>query len=129
VGRTWLAAGLDRAEAFAEPEGRAVPLVPDALGPDALGPDGLALGALAGADVAGLVCCGAERPEAAVAEGWPWVAGAVAGPKVATDSMAPATRQTARMLASSGITVPCPANGRVSVCSRRRRRLARSSRW
>jgi hypothetical protein len=134
VGRIRLAAGLDRAEAFAEPEGRAVPLVSDALGPDALepdglGPDGLALGALAGADVAGLVCCGAERPEAAVAEGWLWFAGVVAGPKVATDSMAPATRQTARMLASSGITVPCPANGRVSVCSRRRRRMARSSRW
>jgi hypothetical protein len=101
VGRTWLAVGLDRAEAFAEPEGRAVP-----LSLDVLGPDGLALDALAGADVAGLVCCGAERPEAAVAEGWLWVAGAVAGPKVATDSMAPATRQTARMLASSGITVP-----------------------
>jgi hypothetical protein len=30
----------------------------------------------------------------------------VAGLNVATDSMAPATRQTARMLASSGITVP-----------------------
>ena len=77
--RIRLAAGLDRAEAFAEPEGRAVPLSPDALLPDARGPDGLALGALAGADVAGLVCCGAERPEAAVADGWLWFAGVVGG--------------------------------------------------
>ena len=47
-----------------------------------------------------------------MAGGW-WLgfAGPVAGLNVATDSMAPATRQTARMLASSGITVPCPANG------------------
>ena len=60
---------------------------------------------------------------------WPGVSGAVAGLNVATDSMAPATRQTARMLASRGITVPCPANGRVSFRSRLRRRLARSSRW
>ena len=55
--------------------------------------------------------------------------GPVAGLNVATDSMAPATRQTARMLASSGITVPCPENGAVSRRSRRRRRRARSSRW
>jgi hypothetical protein len=129
VARIRLVVGLDRAEAFAEPEGRAVPLSPDALLSDARRPDGLAIGALAGADAAGLVRCGAERPEAAVAEGWLWVAGAVVGPKVATDSMAPATRQTARMLASNGITVPCPWNGRVNVCSRRRRRMARSSRW
>ena len=55
--------------------------------------------------------------------------GAVEGLMVATESMAPATRQTARMLASSGMTVPCPANGAVSLRSRRRRRRARSSRW
>ena len=56
-------------------------------------------------------------------------AGAVAGPNVATDSIAPATRQTARMLASTGMTVPCAANGPVSRRSRFRRRFARSSRW
>jgi len=125
VGRSWLADGLDRAEEFAEPEGRAVPRLPDAPGPDAVAP-----GALAGAEFFGLDRCGTEcRPEAAVADGWVWVSGAVAGPNVATDSMAPATRQTARMLASSGIMVPCPANGRASLRSRRRRRTARSSRW
>ena len=56
-------------------------------------------------------------------------AGTVAGLNVATESIAPATRQTARMLASSGMTVPCPANGAASRRSRFRRRLARSSRW
>ncbi len=66
----------------------------------------------------------------ALADGW-WlgVSGAVAGLNVATDSMAPATRQTARMLASRGMTVPCAVNGLVSLRSRLRRRLARSSRW
>jgi hypothetical protein len=56
-------------------------------------------------------------------------AGAVDGLNVATDSIAPATRHTARMLASSGMTVPGPENGLVSRCSRFRRRCARSSRW
>jgi hypothetical protein len=68
----------------------------------------------------------------AVAEGWVRAAGAfwfLAGLNVATESIAPATRQTARMLASSGIIVPCPASGPASRRSRRRRRLARSSRW
>jgi hypothetical protein len=55
-------------------------------------------------------------------------AGDVAGPNVATDSIAPATRHTARMLASSGMTVPCPAKGPASRRSRLRRRFARSSR-
>ncbi len=56
-------------------------------------------------------------------------AGDVAGLNVATDSIAPATRHTARMLASSGMTVPCPAKGPASRRSRLRRRFARSSRW
>jgi hypothetical protein len=58
-------------------------------------------------------------------------AGGVAGLNVATDSIAPATRHTARMLASSGMTLPRAAkgaNGLVSRRSRFRRRLARSSR-
>jgi hypothetical protein len=54
--------------------------------------------------------------------------GAVDGPNVATDSIAPATRQTARMLASTGITEPLPPNGLVSRFSRSRRRFARCSR-
>jgi len=58
-------------------------------------------------------------------------AGGVAGLNVATDSIAPATRHTARMLASSGMTLPRAAkgaNGPASRRSRLRRRLARSSR-
>jgi hypothetical protein len=85
---------------------------------------------LAGAELAGLDRGEADRsPEAAVADGWLWLSGPVAGLNVATDSMAPATRHTARMLASSGITVPGPRNGLVSRRSRCRRRWARSSRW
>ena len=57
-----------------------------------------------------------------------WSAGAVVGLNVATDSIAPATRHTARMLASSGMTVPRPAKGPASRRSRSRRRFARSSR-
>jgi hypothetical protein len=84
-----------------------VPPVPDGLAPDALAPDALAPDALDRAGVAALDRTGAERRlEVAEAEGWLWVSGAVAGLNVATDSMAPATRQTARMLASSGMTVP-----------------------
>lgn len=120
------AGAVDRAEAFARPEGRAVPPLPDGL---------------AAAEVWVLEGCAVEggavdrsevdrTPAAAVAEEW-WLGAPVpvAGLNVATDSMAPATRQTARMLASSGITVPCPANGAVSRRSRRRRRWARCSRW
>ena len=124
VGRTGPAEGLDRAEEFAEPEGRAVPL-PDGRAAEALAAGAVAVGALDGAEACGLD----RRPEAAVVDGLLRVAGAVAGPKVATDSMAPATRQTARMLASSGIRAPCPANGLVSFRSLLRRRRARSSRW
>ena len=61
-----------------------------------------------------------------------WLAGGVAGLNVATDSIAPATRHTARMLASSGMTLPRAAkgaNGPASRRSRLRRRMARSSRW
>jgi hypothetical protein len=62
-------------------------------------------------------------------------AGDVAGLNVATDSIAPATRHTARMLASSGMTVPRAADGPngasgpASRFSRFLRRCARSSRW
>src|SRR5260370_10964378 len=112
-----LAAGVDRAEEFAEPEGRAVPPAPAA---------GLAVAGVAVAEPAELEFCALC---VAVAEGRAGCSGPVAGLNVATDSMAPATRQTARMLASSGITVPCPRNGAVSRRSRRRRRRARSSRW
>ena len=134
-----LAGGVDRGEEFAEPEGRAVPRAPA---------DGLAVAEVAVLEAAELEFCTlwvAEvwvvevwaldrcapdgRPEAAVAEGGRGRSGPLAGLNVATDSMAPATRQTARMLASSGITVPGPENGEVSRRSRRRRRRARSSRW
>jgi hypothetical protein len=146
-----LADGVDRAGAFADPEGRAVPLLPApglpaarlalaeplaleplALEPLALEPLALEPAALeaAGPELAAPVRCGPDRiPEAAVAEGRPGCSCPVAGLNVATDSMAPATRQTARMLASSGITVPGPRSGVVSRRSRCRRRWARSSRW
>jgi hypothetical protein len=52
-----------------------------------------------------------------------------AGLNVATDSIAPATRQMARMLASSGMIVPFLASGPASRLRARRRRWARSSRW
>ncbi len=65
----------------------------------------------------------------AVAAGWGRVRGAVAGLNVATESIAPATSKTARMLATSGRMVPCPAKGDVSLRSLLRRRRARSSRW
>jgi hypothetical protein len=55
--------------------------------------------------------------------------GRSAGLNVATDSIAPATRHTARMLASSGMTVARPENGPASRRSRFRRRCARISRW
>jgi hypothetical protein len=60
------------------------------------------------------------------------LAGGVAGLNVATDSIAPATRHTARMLASSGMTLPRAAKGAKGPASRRSRflrRCARSSRW
>jgi len=119
---------LDRAGEFAEPEGRA----PDGLA-GALWRDVLAVGRPPADTLDAAWLCGLDRgadwmPEAAAADGWLEVAGAGAGPNVATDSMAPATRHTARMLASSGMTVPAPPNGAVSLCSRVRRRRARCSR-
>jgi len=75
AGRNWLAGGVERAEEFAEPEGRAVPPRPDVLAldvlaPDVLAPDALAPDVLAGAEFAGLDRCVADRrPEAAVADG------------------------------------------------------------
>ena len=155
VGRTGPAEGLDRAEEFAEPEGRApeelaaeepaprelaagepaaVELAgarpPDGRAAEGLAAEALAAGAVAAGALDGAEACGLDRrPEAAVVDGLLRVAGAVAGPNVATDSMAPATRHTARMLASSGMTVPCPPKGAVILRSRVRRRRARSSRW
>ena len=76
-------------------------------------------------------CGGAERgveadvPGRAVCP----LPGAVAGLNVATDSIAPATRHTARMLASSGMRVPCPAMGPASRRNRFLRLCARISRW
>jgi len=71
---------------------------------------------------------GAGRVAVAVGRGV-FSAGVIAGLNVATDSIAPATRHTARMLASSGMTDPRPAKGPASCRSRFRRRFARSSRW
>ena len=82
------------------------------------------------------VALAAEEPDGVVADGRTEDAGAgvrsageVAGLNVATDSIAPATRHTARMLASSGMTLPRAANGPASRRSRFLRRSARSSRW
>jgi hypothetical protein len=101
-----------------------VGLAPVGLAPPWLAPPWLAVacergGAGLAAPVAPVVVAG-------------WVgrsAGAVEGLNVATESIAPATRHTARMLASSGMTVPGPENGPVSRRSRFLRRCARSSRW
>jgi hypothetical protein len=128
LGRTWPADAADRAGEFAELDGETG--APDGLAADALAPVALAPLALERAEAAGLDARAlVRRLDAAEAVGWLWFSGAVAGLNVATESMAPATRQTARMLASSGMIVPCPANGAVSLRTRRRRRRARSSRW
>ncbi len=101
-------------------------MVLDGLVPDALVPAGLA----ADCRAAVLDRCGAGRSvEVAVGGRGVCSAGTVAGLNVATDSIAPATRHTARMLASSGMTVARPARGPASRRSRSRRRFARSSRW
>jgi hypothetical protein len=112
--------GPDRVDSagLAEPEGLGVAVWPE-------GP------ALAEAEAAGLEAELTDRVLEAVAVGGlvrEWLPGLVAGLNVATESMAPATRHTARMLASRGSTVPCP-NGAVSRRSRFLRRWARNSRW
>jgi hypothetical protein len=118
-----VAAGRVRLDGFDWADGLGWWAEPDAPA-DRLLPDALAV-----PETAGLDRCAADRElEAAAVEGWPGVAGAVEGLNVATESIAPATRQTARMLASSGMMVPCPAKGDASRRSRLRRRLARSSR-
>ncbi len=119
------------------PDGLAPVLVRAEPGPDGRpGPDGLAApelappGLAAAEPVVAFERGGAGLVAPAVADGRVvWSAGAVDGLNVATDSIAPATRHTARMLASSGMTVPGPENGLVSRCSRFLRRCARSSRW
>ena len=103
------------------PDGLAPDAVPpEAVVPEAVVPEGRAV-VLDGGDVGWAV-------EAAVAGRVGFPVGDVAGLNVATDSIAPATRQTARMLASSGMIAPCPARGPASRRSRLRRRFARSSR-
>jgi hypothetical protein len=131
-------------------DGDAAPVpVPDGLAPILVKAElvlgGLAAPGLAAAELAPLelaplellpleraVACergGAGLVTPALADGLVvWSAGAVDGLNVATESIAPATRHTARMLASSGMTVPGPENGLVSRRSRFRRRCARSSR-
>ena len=96
-------------------------LAPAGLVPDAVVPDAVAEACeRGGAGLAAPVAAGGRVDLSA---------GAVSGLNVATESIAPATRHTARMLASSGMTVPGPENGLVSRRSRFRRRCARSSRW
>jgi hypothetical protein len=79
------------------------------------------------ADAVGRVADAVGRVADAVGRGVVRTPGA--GLNVATDSIAPATRQMARMLASSGMIVPFLASGPASRLRARRRRWARSSRW
>jgi hypothetical protein len=110
-----------RAPALVRMEPVPVGLAPPRLVPPWLVPPWLAVACERG---------GAGLAAPAVVAGWVgWSAGAVEGLNVATESIAPATRHTARMLASSGMTVPGPENGPVSRRSRFLRRCARSSRW
>ena len=113
---------MDEAEGRTE---RLARLVPEGL---VAAPEGLVAAGLVKAGALGRGDAG-RAAGAAVAGRAVCSAGAVAGLNVATDSIAPATRHTARMLASSGITVPCAAKGPASRRSRFRRRCARSSRW
>ena len=136
----------DPAGEFADRDGCAPEgLAPEGLAPAELAPEGVALEGVApegladelrlvpataaGGALADAVVCGTDCwLAAAVVDSRPRFAGVVEGPKVATDSMAPATRHTARMLASNGMTVPVPPNGAVSFRSRSRRRWTRCSR-
>jgi hypothetical protein len=106
-------------------------LVPEALAPEAAVPEEPAPEAVVPEELAvdgrATVLAGGAVEAALVGRGV-WSAGAVVGLNVATDSIAPATRHTAKMLASSGMTVPRPAKGPASRRSRSRRRFARSSR-
>ena len=91
--------------------------------------DGLAM--MGGAGAAGVVFGPSETPGIDVTGLGVRSGDVAAGLNVATDSIAPATRHTARMLASSGMTLPCAAKGANGPASRRsrfRRRWARSSR-
>jgi hypothetical protein len=97
-----------------EADGRA-PGVAVALARSGRGDGGRVADADADGREADAVGCGAVRPPGA-------------GLNVATESIAPATRQMARMLASSGMIVPFLASGPASRFSLRRRRWARSSR-
>jgi hypothetical protein len=96
-------------------------VVPAAVVPEAVVSEGLAV------DGRAVVLDGGAVEAAAVGRGM-WSPGAVVGLNVATDSITPATRHTARMLASSGMAVPRPAMGPASRRIRSRRRFARSSR-
>jgi hypothetical protein len=107
------------AERLARPAARAVvDGLAEVPGLAAAGLDGTGL-------VLGLADTGSEASRVGVGGRTP---GAVAGLNVATDSIAPATRQTARILASNGMIAPCPASGPASRRSRLRRRFARCSR-
>ena len=114
---------MEEAEGLAERLARLAGLVLAGLVLEALVPAGLAVGGRAVVLDRGV----AGRAVEADVVGWA-VGSAVVGLNVATDSIAPATRHTARMLASSGMTVPRPAKGPASRRSRSRRRFARSSR-
>jgi hypothetical protein len=89
--------------------------------------DGLAM--MGGAGAAGVVFGPSETPGIDVTGLGVRSGDVAAGLNVATDSIAPATRHTARMLASSGMKSPCAAKGPASRRNRFRRRWARSSRW
>jgi hypothetical protein len=121
---------IEEAEGLAE---RLALLVLERLGPDGRAVGGRAVGGRAVDGRAVVLDRGVGGVVEAVAVGRvsPGFCGVgvVAGLNVATDSIAPATRHTARMLASSGRTDPRPAKGPASRRSRFRRRFARSSRW
>jgi hypothetical protein len=108
-----------------------VGLAPVGLAPVGLAPVGLVPVELVPVELAEACERGGAGLAAPVADGGRVLlsAGAVAGLNVATESIAPATRHTAKMLASSGMTVAGPENGLVSRRSRFRRRCARNSRW
>jgi hypothetical protein len=131
LGRAGEAGGRAGPAAFAVADGAALAWAaadwapPDPVLPDPVLPDPVVTGWAGGPAL--LRCVSARELDAAVAGGRVGP-GSVAGLNVATESIAPATRQTATMLATSGMIVPCPPKGPVSLRSRPRRRWARSSR-